>query len=119
MPVLEPMCKKCGQICNIWIGLDGITRYICPDLHLIENYGVDVSVLCGAQVVSREATYVNHCWNCSSYIDSRLPQLCPRDIAEGYNHLFCCPHCGMSMRQFPGRNNPPAIIPAYAQTPPI
>ncbi len=100
--VLLPYCQECGKVCDIWIGTDGLKRYICTDKCKILNWQLPLEILIGT-MISNANMYVNHCWNCPSGIDSRLPDICPRDEAEGRNDLFCCPNCGQSMRNFPGR----------------
>jgi len=97
----RPFCQQCGDLQEIWLGLDGQLRYVCPRRCLILNYGANVQVVLNQKIEPAGKPYINNCWNCESFIDSRLPHLCPRD-SEDHNDLFCCPNCGESMKKFPG-----------------
>ena len=94
---IDPICKTCGTINEIWTGSDGVLRYICPNKCNEQAFLLPVETLYGQKVLSREKIYVSHCWNCDGYVDSRLPAICPRDE----NHLFKCCKCGKSMKEFP------------------
>ena len=103
--VLKPFCPACSNRLDIWVGNDAKLRYTCPKgcplTYPDENPQPAMATIFGIQIPN-EGAYVNNCWNCESFVDSRLPHMCPRDVNNGRNDLFCCPNCGESMKNYKG-----------------
>lgn len=96
-----PKCPIHNTINEIWLGLDGVHRYVCEHcspLTIEFQFGNFIKQIRHTKLFSSFGVYVNHCWNCYDDIDSRI---CERDDI----YLYKCRNCGEDLRNRPGNQN--------------
>jgi len=127
LPVTEriiiPYCD-CGQLMDVWYPDDPgnavengvLPVYVCKRCMIAKpcgkvTLGFDARSVVNTNWLKRDdVPYVSkstgqlpNCWNCHYWIDSRVPEFCPKVIEDGRDDLYACAYCGKTMKDYPRR----------------